>query len=138
MAKDNQVAIRINDPTYEAIEEFAQRNDYTKAEAVRRIVEGRLAGEGYLDGIAVADGGIEERLEDTEESIQKEVNRVSTKIETRLDSQQSSQKKLNYSIIAGLLFIAVEVAFGLPAWVTISFGLVLFAGLAYQVVSTYE
>ena len=50
MAKDNQIAVRMKDPTYEAVREFSEEHDLTNAEAIRRMIEDRLAGEGYLSG----------------------------------------------------------------------------------------
>ena len=68
MAKDNQIAVRVNDPTYEAIQEYASNYDLTNAEAVRRMSERVLAGEGYLDGPSkvIPDGGeIREKIEES-------------------------------------------------------------------------
>jgi hypothetical protein len=72
MAKDNQINVRVNDRVNSAIEDFAETNDYTKTEAVRRMVEGRLAGEGYIDGVAITDGaGLSDEVEATRNEIEK-------------------------------------------------------------------
>lgn len=83
MAKDNQIAVRVNDPTYEAIKEYADEYDLTRAEAVRRMSERVLTGEGYLSGPARADGGqVIERLDEIEQSHQEEFNRIESTIDT--------------------------------------------------------
>jgi hypothetical protein len=87
MPKENQILVRVNDPMDNAVEEFAEDRDYTKAEASRKILESRLKGEGYLrrqygndDLEPLPDGGqvlsklesIDQRVDDTE-SLAKEV-----------------------------------------------------------------
>jgi heme oxygenase len=83
MAKDNQILVRVNDPTNESVEEFAEDRDLNKAEAVRKIVESRLKGEGYLqrhydnDVEPIPDGGqIMEKLD----GIEKEVSESSSSV----------------------------------------------------------
>jgi hypothetical protein len=91
MAKDNQILVRVNDPTDEAIESFAEKHDYTKAEAVRRMVEDRLAGEGHMgDNRAVPDGGqILNRIEAVEKSQQNRLDEIDRKVEENLEKEPS-------------------------------------------------
>lgn len=83
MAKDNQISVRVNDPTYEAIQSFAEKYDYTKAEAARRMIEDRLAGEGHLEsGRAVPDGGeILNRIEAVEQQQAQRLDEIETDLE---------------------------------------------------------
>jgi len=87
MAKDNQILVRVNNPTNEAVEDFAEKYDYTKAEAVRRMVEDRLAGEGHLEsGRAVPDGGeILNRIDSIEQQQTQRLDEIEQDIETVLE-----------------------------------------------------
>lgn len=93
MAKDHQIAVRINDRTHDAIQEFADEYDLNQAEAVRRMVEARLAGEGYLSGPAVADGGIaqqvNDRLDDIENHQKNRLDEIDQKVEKNLEKEPS-------------------------------------------------
>ena len=79
MPKENQILVRVNDPMDNAVEEFAEDRDYTKAEASRKILESRLKGEGYLrrqygndDLEPLPDGGqVVEKIEEVEKEVQK-------------------------------------------------------------------
>jgi len=95
MAKDHQIAVRVNDPTYEAIESFAEKHDYTKAEAARRMIEDRLAGEGHLEsGRAVPDGGqILDRINAIEQQQTQRLDEIEQDIETAFEDEPTKIEK---------------------------------------------
>ncbi|MFB6187529.1 MAG: hypothetical protein ABEI86_11775, partial [Halobacteriaceae archaeon] len=72
------IAVRMNDPTYKAVERYADEYDLTKAEAMRQMSERVLRGEGYLDTPGpIADGGIVvDRLDQIEKNQQDTFNDV--------------------------------------------------------------
>jgi hypothetical protein len=124
MAKDEQLLIRMNGRTKDAIEDFAEEYEYNTSEAARKMIKGRLAGEGYLEGATVVDGGmaegVDERLEDLDgelqdtrskvEYTQSEVKNLSEKI----DETKSDFRKIGPGLIVCLLWIGTEIAVGIP------------------------
>jgi len=124
MSKDNQIAVRFNDRTYEAVKKFAEEYDLTHAEAIRRITEGRLAGEGYLSGPTLADGGQGfEKVEETHdivEEVSDEVSSLSKQLDDTDDVSKevaSLSEQLNEIMLpltAAILWIGVEITYGIP------------------------
>jgi hypothetical protein len=142
MAKDHQIAVRVNTPTNKAIKEFAEKHDYTKAEAVRRMVEARLAGEGHMEGATITDGGITEQIDnqfdeiksvqkDSIQQIESEVSEASKTIEDLRDLEVHL-KKISVPILLSLLWIGIEATFGVPGGtpVVVGSGLLLVSWLA--------
>jgi hypothetical protein len=137
MAKDNQVLVRVNDPTNEAIEDFAEDHDYNKAEAVRRIVEDRLAGQGYLDlpaGSAIPDGG--EILSKTEEigsrteEIESRVNDLDEQIE-EVNEQSGISNRLLLLLSLAFLWIIGDFILGYPDFAVILSGSAWMLAISY-------
>lgn len=113
MPKDNQIAVRVNDPTHDAIKEYAEEYDLTQAGAVREMTERVLRGEGYLDtpGAAIPDGGeIAEQFDAQAEQI------------THL---QRTQQTATAGTLVGLLWVGVVLALDLPSWAVIATGSLL-------------
>jgi len=129
MAKDNQIAVRFNDPTYEAIQEFAENKDFSQAEAVRKCTESRLAGEGYLDGPAVADGGeVVEKIEDVDEKLDTMNSAVSSDIQ-----DYRADLKMFYVVLAfSLLWIGVAQIATVPWWVVVGTGSIVLVSVIYS------
>jgi hypothetical protein len=124
MSKDNQIAVRFNDRTYEAITEFADEYDLTYAEAIRRITEGRLAGEGYLSGPTLADGGQAfEQVEETHDIVEEVSDEVSS-LSNQLDNTEEVSEevaslserieKIMLPLTLAILWIGFEVTVGIP------------------------
>jgi hypothetical protein len=109
MAKDNQINVRVNDRTNEAIENFAEDKDYIKTEAVRRMVEGRLAGEGYLEGVAVSDGGqLVNEIETNRTAVQQAQNELeNTRSEVSNLSEEIEEFKSSMKIMAPSIFVSL-------------------------------
>jgi len=124
MSKDNQIAVRFNDKTYEAVKKFAEEYDLTYAEAIRRITEGRLAGEGYLSGPTLADGGQAfEKVDETHDIVEDVSDEVSSLSEQFDDTEEVSEEVASLSeqlneimlpVTAAILWIGIEVAVGFP------------------------
>jgi hypothetical protein len=124
MSKDNQIAVRFNDRTYEAVKKFAEEYDLTHAEAIRRITEGRLAGEGYLSGPTLADGGQGfEKVEETHDIVEEVSDEVSSLSKQLDDTKEVSKEVASLSeqlqevmlpLSVGLLWIGFEVTIGFP------------------------
>jgi hypothetical protein len=130
MAKDNQINVRVNDRTNEAIEDFAEDKDYTKTEAVRRMVEGRLVGEGYMEGIAATDGGFIEEVEATQEAVQDTQERVDT-LSAEIQEFRSGLSTLAPGLFVAFIWGIVATGFSLPLWLHISSGVLVIAYLLY-------
>jgi len=142
MSKDNQIAVRFNDRTYEAIKKFADEYDLTYAEAIRRITEGRLAGEGYLSGPTLADGGQAfEQVEETHdivEDVSDEVSSLSSQLDNTEDvseevaSLSEQIEKIMLPLSLALLWIGIELTVGIPSPVgTAVTGIPIILWLAY-------
>ena len=114
MPKENQILVRVNDPMDNAVEEFAEDRDYTKAEASRKILESRLKGEGYLqrhygdnDLEPLPDGGqVVEKIEEVE----KEVQRVSESINSEEEGKEQlyrarQSRTISFIIVFGILIL---------------------------------
>jgi hypothetical protein len=137
MAKDNQINVRVNDRTNEAIENFAEDKDYIKTEAVRRMVEGRLAGEGYLEGVAVSDGGtlIEDRLEAVEQR-QQTIKNNQEQTATEIENLFKYLRTLSKPLLAALLWFGVTSAVSIPGTIPeVATGVLLVIWLGY---ATYK
>jgi hypothetical protein len=121
MTKDNQINFRVNDPTNEAIEEFAEKHDFTKAESVRRMVEDRLAGEGYLSHrshTVVTDGG---ELKKEIGELHSDLNELSNDFDSEIDdvaTRTIRSQRIDGVTLLGILWIGVHVIMTLPTWVT--------------------
>ena len=149
MSKDNQIAVRFNDRTYEAIEKFAEEYDLTYAEAIRRITEGRLAGEGYLSGPTLADGGQAfEKVDETHDIVEEVSDEVSSLSKQLDDTEEVSEEVASLSEQVGqimlpltlaVLWIGFEVTVGIPfAPVgTVVTGIPLALWLAYTQLRVY-
>jgi len=142
MAKDNQINVRVNDRTNEAIEKFAEDKDYIKTEAVRRMVEGRLAGEGYLEGVAVSDGGqLVSEIETNRTAVQQAQNELEntrsevSNLSEEIEEFKSSMKIMAPSIFLSLFWIGATSAVEFPSSALIASGLGVIAVL---VVSYYR
>jgi uncharacterized coiled-coil DUF342 family protein len=124
MSKDNQIAVRFNDRTYEAVKKFAEEYDLTHAEAIRRITEGRLAGEGYLSGPTLADGGQGfEKMEETHDIVEEVSDEVSSLSKQLDDTDDVSQEvaslseqlqKIMLPLTVAILWIGTEATVGIP------------------------
>jgi hypothetical protein len=124
MAKDKQVLVRMNDPTYEAVQSFADDYDVSKAEAMRRIAEGRLAVQGYLDkpgGLAMADGGqpltkseAESLFESTTDQVDSKIDQIDSKVEKV--QEESDQSFHNRIVLIAVMWIGIGIAAGTPSW----------------------
>jgi hypothetical protein len=129
MAKDNQIALRINDRTNEAVEQFAEEYDYNNAEAVRIILKDRLAGQGYLDEprSAMTDGGeITEKIEHTQEQVQKTRSEVGS-LSREIQDFKSTTSKMLPSFFVSLLWIGIISAFELSPSVVAGSGIAMIA-----------
>lgn len=127
MAKDNQIAVRINDRTHEAVQEFANEYELNQAEAVRRMIEARLAGEGYLSGPTVADGGIIEQVSDDLEDIKDQQEDLDQSLEKR----SRDRFLLNSLLVVSVIWLATAVTIGFGTIATIVSGLALMGSLVY-------
>jgi hypothetical protein len=132
MAKDNQINVRVNDRTNQAVEDFADDKDYTKVEAVRRMVEGRLAGEGYLEGVAISDGGqLVSEIETNRTAVQQAQNELEntrsevSNLSEEIEEFKSSMKIMAPSIFLSLLWIGATSAVDLPSNWLVGTGLAL-------------
>lgn len=111
MPKENQILVRVNDPMDNAVEEFAEDRDYTKAEASRKILESRLKGEGYLqrhygdnDLEPLPDGGqVVEKIEEVE----KEVQRVGESIKSEEEGKEQLYRARQSGTISFILLFGV-------------------------------
>ena len=111
MPKENQILVRVNDPMDNAVEEFAEDRDYTKAEASRKILESRLKGEGYLqrhygdnDLEPLPDGGqVVEKIEEVE----KEVQRVGESIKSEEEGKEQIYRARQSGTISFILLFGV-------------------------------
>ena len=106
MPKENQILVRVNDQMDNAVEEFAEDRDYTKAEASRKILESRLKGEGYLrrqygddDLEPLPDGG---QVISKIESIERQIDDKESLAEEVITELESSGKinRPDYYLIA--------------------------------------
>lgn len=79
-----QVQARADSDTVRAMEEYAEERDITRSEAIRRLLRQSLAQEGY--GVAAADGGMVDAVENLEERIDEieESRRRYEKTQTRI------------------------------------------------------
>lgn len=111
MPKENQILVRVNDPMDNAVEEFAEDRDYTKAEASRKILESRLKGEGYLqrhygdnDLEPLPDGGqVVEKIEEVE----KEVQRVGESIKSEEEGKEQLYRARQSGTISFILAFGI-------------------------------
>lgn len=111
MPKENQILVRVNDPMDNAVEEFAEDRDYTKAEASRKILESRLKGEGYLrrqygndDLEPLPDGGqVVEKIEEVE----KEVQKVSQNLNSDQEDGEQRHVARQRGTIQGILLLGI-------------------------------
>ena len=137
MPKDNQILVRVNDPTNRAIEEFAEDRDYNKAEAVREIAKSRLTSEGYLNQElygnpdAIADGGeIKEQLD----SVEKKLDST----EEKIGKKQKYQNYLNLILAVSLVWIGIQLVADLGALISAVTGIPLIAGIGYFYYQIYQ
>jgi hypothetical protein len=130
MTKSNQIAVRLNDRTYEAVEEFAEDYDLTHSEALRRITEGRLAGEGYLSGPTFADGG--QGVEEAEE-IRDDVEQVSEELSEEVSAVSEQIGAIMLPLSLSILWIGFQttVGFPFPPFGTVVTGIPLMLWLIY-------
>ncbi|HMA78679.1 MAG TPA: CopG family transcriptional regulator [Candidatus Paceibacterota bacterium] len=71
------IQARADDETVEALEDFAERNNIDRSEAIRRAVRGHLGNHGY--DFPTTDGGVAVEISELEQSI------------TQLEQKQSEQ-----------------------------------------------
>lgn len=124
MAKDKQVLVRMNNPTYEAIQSFADDYDVTKAEAMRRIAEGRLAAQGYLNqpgDMAMTDGGQPLTKSEAESLFQSTTDQVDSKIDqvdSKVDEIEERSKPTitDKLVLISVMWIGIGIAAGTPTW----------------------
>ena len=137
MPKDNQILVRVNDPTNSAIEEFAEDRDYNKAEAVREIAKSRLTSEGYLNQElygnpdAIPDGGeVKQKLDSVEEKLDS--------TEEKIGREQRNQNYLNLILVVSLVWIGIQLVVELGAFITGVTGISLIAVIAYFYYQIYQ
>jgi hypothetical protein len=124
MPKDNQVLVRVNDQTHEAIQEYKQDRDFNKAEACRRMIETRLVSEGYMEGVVRSDGGIEEAVTNLSDEIDQTQSEV-TAVYDEIEEFKSSMRQTGPSLILALLWIGITSAYNLPSLFTVSTGVAI-------------
>jgi chromosome segregation ATPase len=122
--KDEQLLIRLNSRTKEAIEDFADEYEYNQSEAARKIMKGRLAAEGYLEGATVVDGGMSEGVDQQIEELDGEIRETQDEIETtqqevrttlsEIEELKSSIKAVGPAIGLALIWIGVQTSVGIP------------------------
>lgn len=121
MAKDEQILIRMNNRTKESIEDFAEEYEYNTSEAARKMIKGRLAAEGYLEGATVVDGGRPESMDEQVEDIQENVAATQSQVEATQSQvgvlkEEITQLKntVGPALLLCLVYIGAEVSVGIP------------------------
>jgi len=114
----------MNSRTKEAIEDFADEYEYNQSEAARKMMKGRLAAEGYLEGATVVDGGMSEGVDQQIEEIDGEIRETQDEIEatqqeirtaqSEIQELASSIKAIGPAIGLALIWIGVQSSVGIP------------------------
>jgi DNA polymerase sigma len=114
----------MNSRTKEAIEEFADEYQYNQSEAARKMMKGRLAAEGYLEGATVVDGGMSEGVDQQIDELDGEIRETQDEIETtqreikttrsEIQELKSSIKAIGPAIGIALIWIGVQSSVGIP------------------------
>ena len=114
MARE-RVQTRCDAATVEQIDDFADEQELSKSEAVRRLVRTGLAENGYQ--IAVADGMGTGQLSELAEQL----DRVEQRQAARANQRERLDVALNVSILSGLSYIVAVVGLGAsgPLWTAV-------------------
>lgn len=147
MAKDEQLLIRMNGRTKDAIEDFAEEYEYNTSEAARKMIKGRLAGEGYLEGATVVDGGMSEGVDQQIDELDGEIRETQDEIEatqreirtaqSEIQELASSIKAIGPAIGLALIWIGVQSSVGIPGG-TLAVAVSGFAVLLIMLYQYYE
>jgi len=143
MAKNNQILVRVNDPTNEAVENYAEEYDLNKAEAVREMAQRVLRGEGYLEtpGPAISDGGVVEKIDQTNDEIEKTQQKVE---ELNADIKKTINKHRSplYIMVLGLAFMLFSSTSGADSFAATGLGVMgfvmAFAGIGLDIWTRYD
>lgn len=114
MAKDEQILIRMNSRTKESIEDFAEEYEYNTSEAARKVIKGRLAAEGYLEGATVVDGGMSESMDEQVEDIQEDVAATQSQVGVLREEITELKNTVGPALLLCLVYIGAEVSIGIP------------------------
>lgn len=137
----------MNSRTKEAIEDFADEYEYNQSEAARKMMKGRLAAEGYLEGATVVDGGMSEGVDQQIDELDGEIRETQDEIETtqreikttrgEIQELKSSIKAIGPAIGIALIWIGVQSSVGIPGG-TVPVAVSGFAVLLIMLYQYYE
>lgn len=137
----------MNSRTKEAIGDFADEYEYNQSEAARKMMKGRLAAEGYLEGATVVDGGMSEGVDQQIDELDGEIRETQDEIETtqreikttrgEIQELKSSIKAIGPAIGLALIWIGVQSSVGIPGG-TVSVAVSGFAVLLIMLYQYYE
>jgi len=120
MARE-RVQTRCDAATVEQIDDFADEQELSKSEAVRRLVRTGLAENGYQ--IAVADGMGTGQLSELAEQL----DSIEQRQAARANQRDRLDVAMNVSILSGLSYIVAVVGLGAsgPLWTAVGVGAVI-------------
>jgi|APHM01.1.fsa_nt_gi Ribbon-helix-helix protein, copG family. len=131
------ISARLATSTVENLEEYAERKDISKSEAINRLLDQSLEIENNEASVVIADGGghIEEKINSTENEIQQTqdtVNQLKTEIEKlRQETKEDvTQNGLSWVMLGiGLAFLILYISLSIPSIVSVNVASIIVSGI---------
>lgn len=119
--KTETVAFRVNPPTNDAIESYAEEYEMSKGEALRAITKDHLAAQGKLEkdirSKAVTDGGVEKDVH--------ELQSQAADLEELVREQTKTSGWFNTALSIAILWVILQSTIGFSDFVTLVTGVVV-------------